>query len=117
MLVSTNCTSVNPSARKSSSATYWGAIQILATFPNRMVLVSGGPSCANEASAPNKPAAPADDSVAKNPRRLCMDGMIRPPIIKATMEQQARAEAPVNVAGFAVFGRFNDCAQLSLPAR
>jgi len=27
-----------------------------------MVLVSGGPSCANEASAPNKPAAPADDN-------------------------------------------------------
>ncbi len=41
-------------------------------------VVSGGASCANESGAPMSPAAPADDSVARKRRRLCIVVMTGP---------------------------------------
>src|SRR6516165_12292845 len=55
------------------------------TFDNRTVLISGVPSCAKDGSTPSTPAAPADDNVAKNSRRLCLDGIIGSPILKTTL--------------------------------
>src|SRR6516165_2363020 len=63
--------SVKPSARRSSSATYWGVMQMPAIFASRTVVVSGGPSWASELCAPIRPAAPAADTVARKRRRLC----------------------------------------------
>src|SRR5688500_20284757 len=63
--------SVKPSARSSSSATYWGAMQmLLGTLARRTVVVSGGPSSASDGRAPRTPAAPASDRPARNSRRL-----------------------------------------------
>src|SRR5215831_3227618 len=64
--------SVNPSARNSSSATYRGAKQILLEIGNRTVVVSGGASWANDWDKPSRPAAPADETVVRNRRRLCV---------------------------------------------
>src|SRR2546425_7798091 len=52
---------------------YCGARQMLGTRASRMVVVSGGPSWANEVPVPIRPAAPADESVARKRRRLCDD--------------------------------------------
>src|SRR5215471_20537942 len=67
--------SVKPSARSNSSATYRGAKQMLLEIGNRTVVVSGGASWANESGAPVSHAAPADESVARKRRRLCVDCM------------------------------------------
>src|SRR5262249_47911943 len=68
--------SVKPSARRSSSATYWGAMQMPAIFASRTVVVSGGPSWARELCAPIRPAAPADERVARKRRRFCVIRMM-----------------------------------------
>src|ERR1700750_1718363 len=64
--------SVKPSARSSSSATYRGAKQMLLEMGNRTVVVSGGASWANDWDTPSRPAAPADETVVRNRRRLCV---------------------------------------------
>src|SRR5712691_10354032 len=45
-------------------------MQMPAIFANRTVVVSGGPSCADELRAPIRPAALADESVERNWRRV-----------------------------------------------
>src|SRR5215831_18188113 len=67
--------STKPSARNSSSATYCGAMQTLAIFPRRIVVVSSGASWADELAGPRRPATPAEDSVARKRRRSCISGM------------------------------------------
>jgi len=66
-------TSIKPSARSSWSATYWGAQQMPALFASRMVVVSGGLSWADEPRAPMTLPAPADASMERKRRRLCVD--------------------------------------------
>ena len=57
---STYCTSVKPSARSRSSATYWGAKQIPGNLKSRSLVVSGGGSPeANPGGHPSSPAVPA----------------------------------------------------------
>src|SRR5215831_16830642 len=68
--------SVKPSARRSSSATYWGAMQMPAIFASRTVVVSSNPSWAGKLRAPIRPAAPADDSVVRKRRRFCVMRMM-----------------------------------------
>src|SRR5262249_56151411 len=80
--------SVNPSARSSSSATYRGAKQILLEIGNRTVVVSGGASWANDWDKLSRPAAPADETVVRNRRRLCVMCM------RTSLESSARAVAP-----------------------
>jgi hypothetical protein len=41
-------------------------------LPRRTVVVSGGASWADEGRVPKRPAAPTDESVARNRRRLCV---------------------------------------------
>jgi len=54
--MSTYVTSLNPSACNRSSATYWGAQQILLVFNSRSRLVSGGGSAlARRAVATRRP--------------------------------------------------------------
>src|SRR6476620_6930677 len=80
--------SVKPSARSSSSATYRGAKQMLLEMGNRTVVVSGGASWANDWDKPSRPAAPADETVVRNRRRLCVMCMT------TSLEFSARAIAP-----------------------
>src|SRR6516225_7329917 len=90
--------SVKPSARKSSSATYCGAMQMPAIFASRTVVVSGGPSWAHEAAAPMRPATPADESVDRKRRRLCVDCIMGSlllrcePTLCATLRNSCNAE-------------------------
>jgi hypothetical protein len=51
-------------------------MQMPAIFANRTVVVSGGASWVNELRAPMRLAAPADDNVARKPRRSCIMYMI-----------------------------------------
>src|SRR6478672_3613963 len=82
--------SVKPSARSSSSATYRGAKQMLLEMGNRTVVVSGGASWANDWDKPSTPAAPADETVVRNRRRLCVMCMT------TSLEFSARAIAPTS---------------------
>ena len=50
-----------------------GAMQMPTFFTSRIVVVSGGASWASEVVALMRPAAPADDSVARKRRRLWVD--------------------------------------------
>src|ERR1700746_102421 len=68
---STYRTSVNPSARSSSSATYTGAPQIGVPLNKRTEVVSGGPSAATRTDARPKQAAPARERVERKQRRVC----------------------------------------------
>jgi hypothetical protein len=72
--------SVKPSARSSASATYCGAMQIPGDIvAKRSVVVSGGVSAANAAGVPTSGAAAANDSVVRNCRRDCVNGIGLPP--------------------------------------
>src|SRR5262245_43586812 len=53
-------------------------MQMPAILAKRTVVVSGGASCANELRPPMRPATPADESVARKRRRLCVDCITRP---------------------------------------
>ena len=65
------CTSVNPSLCRSSSATYWGAIQMPGILINLIVVVSGGGSAATGLGRrPRSPAVPASVNPSRNLRRL-----------------------------------------------
>jgi hypothetical protein len=66
------CTSTNPSAwRSCSPATYWGAKQIAALCPMRIVRVSGGASAmAGLDVKPSRPAVPASSARCRNVLRL-----------------------------------------------
>src|SRR5215471_5741604 len=98
--------SVKPSARRSSSATYWGAMQMPAIFASRTVVVSGGLSWARELCAPIRPAAPADERVARKRRRFCVIGMMshlspsdaaceRPRLLPLQLALELVKEAPI----------------------
>ena len=64
-------TTVKPSARRRSSATYCGATQMLGTFVRRMRVVSGGGSAyADFDPIPGIPATPAIETMRRNLRRL-----------------------------------------------
>jgi hypothetical protein len=65
----TYCTSVNPSARSNSCATYWGATQMPAIWESRSRVVSGAGSAA-AGRTPRTPAVPTAVKVATNSRRL-----------------------------------------------
>src|SRR6266851_5981125 len=62
---------MNPSARRSSSATYWGARQMLGVWTSVIFVVSGGGSAATRlACRPRSPAVPASVNPPRNLRRL-----------------------------------------------
>src|SRR6516162_4900038 len=110
--------SVKPSARRSSSATYWGAMQIPAIFASRTVVVSGAPSCASELCAPIRPAAPADESVERNWRRVrVVHMMAHLPSLERTSPFQLALElvekAPVARLGDELIGGELDHARLA----
>jgi hypothetical protein len=65
----TYCTSVNPSIRSSSCATYWGATQMPAIWESRSRVVSGAGSAAAGRTR-RTPAVPTAVKVATNSRRL-----------------------------------------------
>src|SRR5215831_16092292 len=71
--ISTYCTSVNPSPRSNSSATYIGARQIAGTLAIRIRVVSGGGSALSGwGFAPISPIAVAAAKVPAKSRRLSM---------------------------------------------
>src|SRR6516164_891121 len=67
---STYWTLVNPSLRSSSSATYCGAMQMPGIFASRMVVISGGASCANPFAPISGQAAAVPPTSLMNSRRL-----------------------------------------------
>src|SRR5262249_53728296 len=119
--------SVNPSARSSSSATYRGAKQILLEIGNRTVVVSGGASWANDWDKPSRPAAPADETVVRNRRRLCVMCMrtsleiLREgncaPSLSLELALELVEEAPVGCVGDHFVGREFDHAGFAQPQR
>src|SRR4029450_9549989 len=67
----TYCTSVNPSAASNSSATHWGARQVLGSFVSLIRVVSGGGSAAvGLGCQPRSPTVPASVTPPRNLRRL-----------------------------------------------
>jgi len=68
--------STNPSRRRNSSATYWGAMQVPLTFDSLTAVVSGRGSWPSELEVVVRPAAPAAESVARKRRRFCIICMI-----------------------------------------
>src|SRR6516165_7077983 len=78
---SMNWTVVNPSACSSSSATYWGAMQMPGIFRRRMFVVSGGASWAEEFTDPKRAATPVDDNVLRKRRRFGVDRMTSLPCL------------------------------------
>src|ERR1700745_463630 len=64
---------VNPSARSSSPAMYCGALQMLAFLASRIVVVSGGASCAAAFVRPIRREAASEERVTSNRRRVCSD--------------------------------------------
>src|SRR5215831_14496386 len=70
-VASTYCTSLNPSARSSSSARYCGVTQIEGSWTNRIWVVSGGGSAMTSLGRrPRSPTVPASVSPPKKSRRL-----------------------------------------------
>src|SRR5262249_27091713 len=69
--VSTYCTAVNPSARRSSSATNWGARQTPPSLISLIWVVSGGGSAvATLGCSPSHDAVPTKVKPSRNLRRL-----------------------------------------------
>jgi hypothetical protein len=67
----TYSTSLNPSVRESSSATYWGAMQMPVISISLIRVVSGGGSAvASSGRTPTSPAVPASVSPFTKSRRL-----------------------------------------------
>src|SRR5436190_16445174 len=58
-----------------SSTRYCGAMQRLGFLASRIVVVSGGASCADTQGVPMRPATPADESVVRKQRRLSVEYM------------------------------------------
>ena len=64
---------------------------MLGLFTSRMVVVSGGASCADDRAGPISAAAPADASVARKRRRLCIIDMAN--LLRVNLASVARRDA------------------------
>src|SRR5215472_3196448 len=71
--------SVNPSARSSSSQTYWGAKQIAGILASRTVVVSIAGAAARARNGGKTPAAPATAVMVRKRRRVWMIGIANLP--------------------------------------
>src|SRR6266446_2705582 len=93
--------SVKPSARSSSSATYCGAIQMTGCLISRTVVVSSAPSAACNGGAWSRPAAPANERVVKNRRRVWVIGIRVPPCQRLCLQLafELVQEAPIGAVG------------------
>src|SRR6516162_4535169 len=93
--------SVKPSARSSSSATYCGAMQMTGCFINRTVVVSSTPSAARNGGPRTRPAAPANERVVKNCRRVWVTGIRVPPCQRLCLQLafELVQEPPIGALG------------------
>src|SRR5262252_4712883 len=73
------CTSVKPSAVRSSSATNCGAMQRPVQSYNRIRVVSNGASSARAFEVSKSPATAADERPVRKRRRFCMNDIFRAP--------------------------------------
>src|SRR5215471_9652190 len=95
--------SVKLSARRSSCATYLGALHMLDDFPMRTVVISGAPSAASARRARTRPVTLANErAVVRKRRRVCVIGIGNLPFLLRSRLQLAFdlvQKAPIGAFG------------------
>src|SRR6516162_1736048 len=109
--------SVKPSARRRSSATYCGAIQMTRELLRRTEVVSSDPSAASAGGRRARAAAPASDRVARKRRRVRVIGT--PPWLRSRLQLafELVQKPPVGAVGDDALGVTLDHAEFVQPQR
>src|SRR5262245_61543019 len=96
-------------------------MQMAGDLPNRTVVVSSPPSAARDGDARTRPAAPANDSVVRNRRRVCVIAIgslpHTGPRLRLQLSLQLVEETPIGVLCDELLRGVLDHSQLAHPQR